>query len=375
MLRLLLLAVTLALALAPSAWAFETSARAAIVLDYRTGAVLFAKNADQAIPPASMSKLMTAYMVFERLKEGSLKLDDTLPVSERAWRIEGSEMFVKVGERVRVEDLLRGMIIQSGNDACIVFAEALAGSEQAFAERMTERARELGLTVSHFKNATGLPDPEHVMSVRDLGILAMRIIRDFPEYYKYYSEREFTFNNIKQPNRNPLLQAGVPGVDGMKTGFTKEAGYGLVASAERDGRRLVTVIAGLDKLRERRSEAEQLLEFGYREFQEYRLFQAGETVAEAEVWQGSESKVPLVSDGVVGVTLSREARKGMVAKLRYESPVQAPIAKGQRLGTLEVTAPGSDLVSIPLVAGKDVPRAGMFGRIAGAINYLVFGAG
>lgn len=375
MLRLLLFACSLMLALAGPAAAFETSARAAIVVDYRTGAVLFAKNPDQAIPPASMSKLMTAYLVFERLKEGSLSLDDTLPVSERAWRVEGSEMFVKVGERVRVEDLLRGMIIQSGNDACIVFAEALAGSEAGFAQRMNEKARELGLTSSNFKNATGLPDPEHVMSVRDLATLGMRIIKDFPEYYKYYSEREFTFNNIKQPNRNPLLQAGVPGVDGMKTGFTKEAGYGLVTSAERDGRRLVTVIAGLDKLRERRSEAEQLLEYGFREFQEYRLFQAGETVAEAGVWQGSESKVPLVAEGIVGVTLSREARKGMVAKLRYESPVQAPVAKGQRLGTLEVTAPGSDVVSIPLVAGRDVPRAGMFGRIAGAINYLVFGAG
>jgi serine-type D-Ala-D-Ala carboxypeptidase (penicillin-binding protein 5/6) len=354
--------------------AFETAARAAIVVDYRTNATLYAKDADARIPPASMSKLMTAYMVFERLKEGSLKLDDTLPVSEKAWRVEGSEMFVKVGDRVRVEDLLRGMIIQSGNDACIVFAEALAGSEAAFSERMSERAVELGMTNSHFANSTGLPDPQHYMSVRDLATLAVRIIREFPEYYKYYSEKEFTFNNIRQPNRNPLLQAGVPGVDGMKTGFTKEAGYGLVASAERDGRRIVTVIAGLDSTRNRRGESEQLLEYGFREWQEYRLFEPGQTVAEAGVWLGSAERVPLVPQDVVGVTLSREARKGMNVKLRYDSPVPAPVAKGQPLGALEISAPGSDVVTVPLVAGQEVPKAGMLGRITGAISYLVFGA-
>jgi serine-type D-Ala-D-Ala carboxypeptidase (penicillin-binding protein 5/6) len=375
MLRLLLLACTLTLTLVGSAQAFETSARAAIVVDYRTGAVLFAKNADQSIPPASMSKLMTAYMVFDWLREGSLELDDTLPVSEKAWRVEGSEMFVKVGDRVRVEDLLRGMIIQSGNDACIVFAEALAGSEAAFAERMSERALELGMSNSHFANATGLPDPQHYMSVRDLATLASRIIREFPEYYKYYSEKEFTFNNIRQPNRNPLLQAGVPGVDGMKTGFTKEAGYGLVASAQREGRRIITVIAGLDSTRNRRGESEQLLEYGFREWQEYRLFEPGQPVAEAGVWLGSQDRVPLVAEDVVGVTLSREARKGMNVKLRYDSPVPAPVAKGQPLGALEITAPGSEVVTVPLVAGQDVPKAGMLGRITGAIGYLVFGAG
>jgi D-alanyl-D-alanine carboxypeptidase (penicillin-binding protein 5/6) len=371
----LLLPAAAAVVLPRPAAAFETAAKAAIVLDYRTNATLYAKDPDVRIPPASMSKLMTAFMVFERLKEGSLKLDDTLPVSEKAWRVEGSEMFVKVGDRVRVEDLLRGMIIQSGNDACIVFAEALAGSEAAFSERMSERALELGMTNSHFANSTGLPDPQHYMSVRDLGTLATRIIREFPEYYKYYSEKEFTFANIRQPNRNPLLQSGVPGVDGMKTGFTKEAGYGLVASAERDGRRIVTVIGGLESTRNRRTESEQLLEYGFREWQEYRLFDAGQPVAEAGVWLGSAEKVPLVPEAIVGVTLSREARKGMNVKLRYDSPVPAPVAKGQPLGALEISAPGSDVVTIPLVAGQEVPKAGMLGRITGAIGYLVFGAG
>ena len=246
MLRPLLLACTVLLAIGRPAAAFDTPARAAIVLDYRTNAILFAKNQDQPVPPASMSKLMTTYMVFEALKEGSLKLTDTLPVSEKAWRVEGSEMFVKVGDRVPVEDLVRGMIIQSGNDACIVFAEALAGTEAAFAERMTEKAKELGLTHSHFGNATGLPDPQQYMSVHDLATLAHAIIHDFPEYYHYYGEKEYTYNNIRQPNRNPLLQEGIPGVDGMKTGYTKEAGYGLVASADRNGRRLIMVLAGLE---------------------------------------------------------------------------------------------------------------------------------
>jgi len=375
MLRPLLLACTVLLAIGRPAAAFDTPARAAIVLDYRTNAILFAKNQDQPVPPASMSKLMTTYMVFEALKEGSLKLTDTLPVSEKAWRVEGSEMFVKVGDRVPVEDLVRGMIIQSGNDACIVFAEALAGTEAAFAERMTEKAKELGLTHSHFGNATGLPDPQQYMSVHDLAILAHAIIHDFPEYYHYYGEKEYTYNNIRQPNRNPLLLEGIPGVDGMKTGYTKEAGYGLVASADRNGRRLIMVLAGLESIRQRRQEGAALLEYAYREFQEYRVFQPGQTVAEAGVWQGASPKVPLVAQDVVGVTLSRDARKGMVVKMNYDSPIPAPIAKGQKLGSVEITAPGTDTVTVPLVAGQEVSKAGVVGRIAGAINYLVFGAG
>mgnify|MGYP000861793801 CR=1 FL=1 len=226
--------------------AFDTSAKAAIIIDYRTGAVLFEKNADERIPPASMSKLMTAYMVFDQLKSGRLKLDDAVLVSERAWKMGGSQMFVEVGERVKVEDLIRGVIIQSGNDACVTLAEAIAGSEEEFARRMNEKAAELGLSGSSFANATGLDAPNHLMTVRDLATLAQRIITDFPEYFKYYSEREFEYAGIKQPNRNPLLQSGVPGVDGMKTGFTDGAGYGLVATAQRDDRRIITVMAGLE---------------------------------------------------------------------------------------------------------------------------------
>ena len=257
------------------AQAFETAAKAAIILDSRTGVVLFEKNADERMPPASMSKLMTAYMIFDQLKGGRLKLDDEVLVSERAWKMGGSQMFVKVGDRVKVEDLIRGIIIQSGNDACVTMAEAIAGSEEEFARQMTEKAKEIGLTNSTFANATGLDAPDHLMTVRDLAMLARRIITDFPEYFKYYSEREFEYGGIRQPNRNPLLQAGVPGVDGMKTGFTDGSGYGLVATAKRDDRRVITVMAGLQSAGQRRTEGERLLEYGFREFQEYRLFSAG----------------------------------------------------------------------------------------------------
>ncbi len=371
-----LLALLLAL-LAPPVAAqgvtFDTAARAAILVDFRTGQVLFAKNPDARIYPASMSKLMTAYIVFERLAEGSLRLEDELPVSEKAWRMGGSQMFLEVGERVKVEDLLRGMIVQSGNDAAVVLAEALAGSERAFAELMNRKAEELGLTGSHFVNATGLHDPEHYMTVRDLATLARAIIRRFPDYYRYYSEREFTYNGIRQFNRNPLLRKGVPGVDGMKTGHTQEAGYGLVASAERDGRRLILVVAGLETARQRAIEAERLLEFGFREFKEYRLFRPGETVVEAEVWMGAADTVPLASEEVVAVTLSRSARAGLEIRARFRSPVPAPVRRGERLGTLVITAPGIEPLELPLVAARDVERAGVAGRVVDALAWLLWG--
>ncbi len=371
----LLLALLLsARALVPTAAAaFETAAKAAIVIDHRTGQELFAKNPDLPVPPASMSKLMTALLVFEEIEAGRLKLDDTLPVSERAWRTGGSKMFVKVGERVRVEDLLRGMIVQSGNDACVVLAEALAGSEAAFAERMNRRAAEIGLTDSRFKNATGLPDPDHLMSVRDLAKLASRIIREHPRFYRYYSEKEFEYAKIRQSNRNPLLQANVPGVDGVKTGYTEEAGYGLVVAAERDGRRIIAVLAGLETLRQRRTEAELLLEYGFREFQEYRLFAAGETVVDVPVWMGDAATVPAVPKELVGVTMRREARKDLKVVARYAAPLPAPIARGQEIGRLEIAVPGREPLSVPLLAGKAVDRAGLVGRLTGALSYLVFG--
>ena len=354
--------------------AVETAAKAAIILDNRTGAVLFEKNADERMPPASMSKLMTAYMIFDQLKGGRLKLDDEVLVSERAWKMGGSQMFVKVGDRVKVDDLIRGIIIQSGNDACVTMAEAIAGSEEEFARQMTEKAKEIGLTNSTFANATGLDAPDHLMSVRDLALLARRIIADFPEYFRYYSEREFEYGGIRQHNRNPLLQAGVPGVDGMKTGFTDGSGYGLVATAIRDDRRVITVMAGLQSAGQRRTEGERLLEYGFREFQEYRVFTPATPVADADVWQGVSPKVPLVVMDTVGVTLSREARKGLVVKLSYPSPLPAPIAAGQQVGQVEVSAPGMTPFRVPLVTAAAVARAGVLARATGSLSYMIWGA-
>ncbi len=352
----------------------DTPAKHALLVDMKTGTVLLEKAADVPMPPASMSKLMTTYMLFERLKQGRLSLDDTFPVSENAWRKGGSKMFVEVNSRVSVEDLIRGIVVQSGNDACIVVAEALAGSEAAFAEQMTRRARELGLTNSVFRNATGWPDPGHYMTAHDLARLAERMIRDFPEYYKYYSETEFTYNGIKQGNRNPLLYKNM-GADGLKTGHTEESGYGLTASVERDGRRLILVINGLSSTNERSREAERLIEWGFREFGAYDLFAAGETVDTAEVWLGEAATVPLVLEEDLAVTLDRQARRDMKVSVQYEGPVAAPIRKGQRIATLVVTAPDSEPVERPLLAGADVERRGLFGRIGAAIGYFLWGAG
>jgi D-alanyl-D-alanine carboxypeptidase (penicillin-binding protein 5/6) len=373
-LTVVLAAIAAMLVAAPAARAFETAAKAAIIIDFRTGTVLFEKNADERVPPASMSKLMTAYMVFDRLKSGRLRLDEEVVVSERAWKMGGSQMFIKVGDHVKVEDLIRGVIIQSGNDACVTLAEAIAGSEEEFVRQMNEKAQELSLTGSSFANATGLDAPNHLMTVRDLATLARRIIADFPDYFAYYSEREFEYAGIKQPNRNPLLQAGVPGVDGMKTGFTDGAGYGLVATAQRDERRIISVMAGLQSAGQRRTEGERLLEYGFREFQEYRLFAPGAEVAGADVWLGVVPTVPLTVTDTVALTLAHDARKDLVVKLTFDSPISAPVAKGQVIGRIEVTAPGTAPLTKPLVAAVDVPRAGMLGRATGAISYLIWGA-
>lgn len=357
-----------------AAHAFETTAKAAILIDDRTGVVLLEKNADQRIPPASMSKLMTAYMIFDRLAHGGLRLNDEVPVSAKAWKMGGSQMFLEVGDRVKVEDLIRGIIVQSGNDACVAMAEAVAGTEEAFAKLMTEKAAEIGLTGSSFANSTGLDAPGHLMTVRDLATLTRRIIADFPDRFRYYAERDFTYNGIRQPNRNPLLQAGIEGVDGMKTGYTEQSGYGLVATAKRGDRRLVMVLAGMGSEQERRQEGERVLEHGFRDFKEYRLYEAGQTVVEADVWQGAAPKVPLVPTDTVALTLAREARDSLVVKLRYGNPVAAPVAAGQALGFVDIAAPGQPVRSVPLVAGADVPRAGVVGRITGAMGYLVRGA-
>jgi serine-type D-Ala-D-Ala carboxypeptidase (penicillin-binding protein 5/6) len=366
------LLVAMALILAPGAQAYETLARAAILIDHDTGQVLYAKNADEPIPPASMSKLMTVLMVFERLHDGRLQLDDELTVSEKAWRMGGSKMFVEVGKRVKVGDLLRGIIVQSGNDACIVVAESLAGSEEAFAEQMTARAHELGLTQTTLKNASGWPDPGHVMSVRDLATLAGIIISEYPEYYEMFSETEFEFNGIRQYARNPLLRGDV-GADGLKTGHTEDAGYGLTASATRDGRRLILVLAGLETPGQRARESERLLEHGFRDFKAYELFHAGQTVESAPVWLGDQETVPLITDQSVVLTLTPEARRALEVKVVYDGPVPAPVALGAPVAQLEITAPGIEPRRVPLIAGEEIQEAGLLGRMSSALGYLIWG--
>jgi serine-type D-Ala-D-Ala carboxypeptidase (penicillin-binding protein 5/6) len=352
--------------------AYETLAKAAILIDYDTGQVLYAKNVDEPLPTASLSKLMTIYMVFERLKDGRLQLDDTFSVSEKAWRMGGSKMFVEVGKKVRVEDLLHGIIVQSGNDACIVVAENLAGTEEAFAEQMTARAHELGLSNTTLRNAHGWPDPEHLMSARDLATLAGIIITEFPEYYEIFSETEFEFSGIRQYARNPLLHRDV-GADGLKTGFTDDAGYSLVASAVRDGRRLILVLEGLETPGQRAREGERLLEHGFRDFKGYELFAAGAQVDTADIWLGDQSTVPLVTQDRVMIALTPDARRELQVRIVYDGPVPAPVAAGTTLAELEISAPGIEPRRVPLVAGADVQAAGLLGRVSSAIGYLIWG--
>jgi D-alanyl-D-alanine carboxypeptidase (penicillin-binding protein 5/6) len=376
--RVLALGLLATTALAPGwAAAFETQARHAYILDLGTNTVLFDKDAEVSMPPSSMSKLMTAYMVFERLKTGSLSLDDTFTVSENAWRkggaaSGGSTMFLEPGSTVRVEDLLRGIIIQSGNDACIVVAENLAGDEATFAEAMNRRAQELGLSSSHFTNATGLPDPDHYMTAKDLALLARHIIKDFPEYYRIYGETEFAYNGITQHNRNPLLYKGM-GADGLKTGHTSIAGYGLTASAMEGDRRVVMVINGLESTKARSEEAERLMAWAFRNFENVSLLTAGEPISEAEVWLGEEDKVSLVSPTDLVATLPRSARRDMVVKAVYDGPIAAPIEKGARIATLVIEGPDMERLEYPLVAGETVDDLSLFGRIFASARKAMFG--
>lgn len=365
-----------ALVLAPlQAAAVETSAKQAIVVDYNTGTVLYEKNADERVHPASMSKLMTLYVLFDRLKQGVITLDSEFPVSQKAWALdEGSTMFVGIGEKLRVEDLIRGIIVQSGNDACLVVAEGIAGTEEAFAELMNETAARLGLKDSHFVNSHGLEHPDHLMTVRDLAILSTRLIADFPEYYHYFAEREFVHNNIKQGNRNPLLYRDI-GADGLKTGHLTVSGYGLAASAQRNDRRVIVILHGMQSMQERADQGAAMVEWAFREFDNYTLAKADQVLDEAPVWYGQQDTVPLVVQQDLVATLPRAARKSLEVKAVFEGPVPAPIQKGQQIGKLVITAGEISPLEVPVYAGADVERLGMFGRVFAALKHLILGGG
>jgi D-alanyl-D-alanine carboxypeptidase (penicillin-binding protein 5/6) len=371
--RRLLLALTFGLATiaAPLAQAdpIQTNAQHVYIVDFQTGSVIYDKKGEEKLFPASMSKLMTAYMLFDALKRGDVKLTDTFHVSQKAWATQGSKMFVDIDSDVKVEDLIRGMVIQSGNDACVVIAEGLAGSEDAFAERMNEKAKEIGLTGSNFRNSTGWPDPDHYMTAKDLSVLANRLITDFPEYYHFYSEKEFTWHGIKQGNRNPLLYRSGSGVDGLKTGHTEEAGFGLTASAIRDG-----VVQGLTGMQERADEAGQLLDWAFRETGNFTVVTKGSVLAEAPVEYGETKTVPLTVAQDLTLTLPRADRQKVTAKAVVPTPIMAPVAQGQEMGKLIVSAPNMPDYTISLVAAQDVPKVGVGGRIAINLQRLVFGA-
>ncbi|HAU28739.1 MAG TPA: D-alanyl-D-alanine carboxypeptidase [Rhodospirillaceae bacterium] len=357
-----------------AAHALETAAREAYLVDLSTGTVLLEKNADQQMPTSSMSKMMTIYMLFDALKNGRYTLDDTFTVSEKAWRMGSSKqssMYVLVGSKIRLEDLIRGVIVQSGNDATVVVAEGFSGSEEAFSQEMTEKAHALGMVNSQFMNASGLPMDGHYSTARDLAILGLRTLTDFPEYFHYYGEKEFTWSDIKQQNRNPLIGL-VAGADGFKTGHASEAGYGLVGTAERNGRRLLLVVNGLSSMSERARESQRLLEWGFREFQPVKIVSSAEEMGQVSVWEGQYFSTPAIATRDVSVSLDAVGKKALKVTLVTKEPIQAPVKKGQEIGTLRIEAPGM-VQEVPLVAAIDVPRLGFLGRIINNLRHLVGG--
>lgn len=372
------LALGLASTMAATGQTMDTPARHAILVDLSTGSILFEKEADVPFPPASMGKMMTVYVAMQMIRDEITGLEDEVTMSVetyRKWRLQGSTMYLEPDKPVTVADLLRGIIVLSGNDATVVLAEALAGTEETFAIMMNQAAEDMGLTNSHFVNSNGWPAEGQYVSARDLATIATRTIEDFPELYAMYSERSFAFGPpANQNNRNPLL-GRVEGADGLKTGHTEEAGYGLTGSAIRDGRRLVLVVSGLSSQNQRRRESQRLIEYGFRSFKTYELFAAGETVAAAKIWLGAQAEVPMVVENDVRLTLTRPQRNRMVVKYAYEQPTAAPIVQGAPIGTLHITAPDREELVIPLLAGQDVEEISGFGRISEAFLHLLFGGG
>ena len=354
---------------------FQTAAPYAILIDADSGTVLFERNADKVNPPASMSKLMTTEVVLHAIAEGKLKYEDEMTISENAWRkggapSGGSAMFAALNSRVSVRDLLHGVMIQSGNDACIALAEGIAGSELAFADMMNKRARELGLTQSNFTNSTGLHEPEHKMTARELAKLAQHLIKTYPQDYKIYAEREFLWNKVRQQNRNPLLAMGI-GADGLKTGFTKEAGYGLTGSAVNNNLRLIVVVNGFKSMKERADESRKLLEWGFRGFEARPLFAAVKLGFADRLAGGAKSRVPLVSPTAVRLLVPRSTSEKLSAKIVYSGPVMAPVEKGKAIGTLKVSRGENVVLEVPLQAGEDVGVGGLPQRAFDAMGEMV----
>lgn len=354
-------------------WAIDTIAKEAILIDTDTRTVLLEKNSQERMPTSSMSKVMTSYIVFQALKDGHLKMDQTFPVSQKAWAMQGSKMFVPLNAQVKVEDLIRGVNIQSGNDATVVLAEGVAGSEEAFADLMNKKAMELGMKNSHFMNASGWPDPNHYSTAYDLALLAYNLIKHFPEYYHYDSEKEFTYNGIKQGNRNPLLYRNI-GADGVKTGHTEEGGYGMIGSAVQNGRRLILVVNGLATMQERADESARLLSWGFSNFKHLDMYKAGTVVDNAKVWMGVKQTVPVVVKDDVKAIYNISERDKLQVSATINEPVQAPVKKGTQIGMLKMHMGDFPERVIPLYAGEDVPELGLIARMIERAKVIV-GAG
>lgn len=351
---------------------FDTKAKYAYLIDADTNFILFDKNSNDKMYPASMTKLMTAYIVFDYLKTGKIKLEDTFTTSNKAWKAEGSRMFLPLGEQAKVQDLLKGLIIQSGNDAAISLAENLMGSEESFAKVMNITAKKIGLNNSNYLNATGLPDVNHYTTCRDLGILALRSIRDFPEYYPYYAEKEFTYNKITQPNRNRLMNYDI-GVDGLKTGHTNIAGYGIVASALKNGRRLIAVTSGLNSENERISETEKLLKYGFANFHNVEIAKKDQKFQEIEVKLGKIKKISPASEKDIILTVPSYLSNQLIVTINYQTPLEAPISKGQKIAEIKVTGleKNQELI-FPLTSPIDIEKANWFGLFIEKIKTYLF---
>lgn len=356
---------------------FESKAKFAILMDGKTGSVLYEKNADMLMPPASMSKMMTLALIFSEMKKGNLKLEDEIFISENAWRNGGAPsgtaaMFASINSKVSLLDIIQGIVVQSGNDACIAIAEHMAGSEAAFAQRMNDYGRKIGLKKSSFRNATGLPNPDHLMTARDIALLSVHLIAEYPEYYSYFTQKEFKYKRYRFYNRNTLINLNI-GVDGLKTGFTKEAGYGIAVSAKRNDRRLVAVIGGMKSKRARVSEARRILEWGFNSFRKFRLFQNDEIVTSLRVWGGDKSYVKVIGKEGVQIYLPSFGPQKLKSSVVYKGPLKPPIKKGDQIATFRVVTENGAASEAPLYAAEDVAPSSFIWKGVDSLFFLAFG--
>ena len=352
-------------------FSFDTSAENALLIDFDTNQILYSKNEEKKIYPASMSKLMTLYILFDSLKKGIVTLDDKFIVSRNAYQKEGSTIYAELGTEISVQDLIRGIIVSSGNDACIIVAEALSGSEDNFANQMNFYAEEMGLRNSNFKNSSGLHNDDHYTSAEDLVKLSYLLITDFPDYYQYFAERSFTWNSIIQYNRNNILRLDL-GVDGLKTGYTSKSGYGVVVSSEKNGRRLIGIVTGLKSVDDRTNEISRLINYGYRGFKSYSVFKDNQIIDYAKVWKGNKNNLPLIVDKDINLLLDIPGRRGINVEYKYNEPIYAPILKGDVVGSIDIIVPGRKNIKLDLLAGEDVKQVNFFTGFIRSLDYFLY---